>query len=198
MNAFFLALAVMLAQADTTPEPGAGGVARPQWIALAKESGLPLHWEAIESELWATPEEARTDVLVRAAGRAQAFAAEVAPRIRTNWIVPGWLVEGHLLREPVYVEEVDWTYGPMYRAHVLLELSPEKRELLLSKWHETVIHRRLGQVGGALGFILVCVATLLAYLRLDDATRGYYSGWLLAGATAVVAGSAAVLYSWVA
>jgi hypothetical protein len=137
------------------------------------------------------------NALEEAADRAAKFAAESEPKLRGRWPVPVWFVRDHLLREPIFVEEVDWTYGPMYKAHILLDLSPDKRELILSHWNATVVEKRIGQIGGGIGFLLVCAATMLSYLRLDDATRGYYSRWLATGAVAVVTASAVFLYNWV-
>jgi hypothetical protein len=194
MNRFCIVLAVIVAVAGATPAPEDRPSVRPAWIELARVSNLPLRCEAIESGLWATPDEARSDVLDNAAVRAARFAAEAAPRLRGSWPVPTWFVQDYMLREPIYIEEVDWTYGPMYKAHVLLDLAPEKREMILSHWHSTLVQKRIGQIGGGLAFLLVCVATLLSYLRLDDATRGYYSRWLATGALAVVAACAAALY----
>jgi hypothetical protein len=85
----------------------------------------------------------------------------------------------------------------MHVAYVYLDLSPEKRDLLLGRWREELMRRRVNQIGSGLGFVLVCLVTLVTYLRLDDATRGYYSRWLATGAAAVVAGSAAALYTWI-
>ncbi len=196
MNVISFALLAILTHTTLLVAPGDDSV-RPEWVELSKHSNLPLHCETIQSELWATRDEARSDAFNQAVARAQDFAADVAPRIKNTWQVPAWLVHDHLLREPIYVEEVDWTYGPMYRAHLLLELSPEKRGVLLANWHQFVVRRRMGQIGGGVGFLLVCLATMLAYLRLDDATRGYYSRWLFTGAAAVVASSAAALYTWI-
>jgi hypothetical protein len=54
------------------------------------------------------------------------------------------------------------------------------------------VARRLGLLGGGLGFVLACLATVSGYIRADEATKGYYTNWLrLASATGV--GAAGVL-----
>jgi hypothetical protein len=198
MTRFCIALVAIAAFAGAMPAADDRSPNPPAWIELARESNLPLHTEAIESELWATPDEARMNALEDAAARTARFAAEAAPQLRRQWSVPTWFVQDFMLKEPIYVEEIDWHYGPMYKAHALLDLTPEKRELVLSYWNSTLMQKRIGQIGCGLGFLLVCVATLLGYLRLDDVTRGYYSRWLATGALAVVIASAAALYQWVA
>lgn len=196
MNAICIALAFLLTPATAPTAVGKDDLSRPEWIELAKENT-----EMIESTPWATAAEARQEVIELAAKRALKFAAEAAPKLNKAWQVPTWLVEDHMLREPIYVEEVEWKFGatlePMHKAYLLLDLSPPKRDLLLGKWREVLMRRRVTQIGSGLGFVLVCLATLATYLRLDDATKGYYSRWLAAGSVAVVAGSAAALYTWI-
>ena len=50
-----------------------------------------------------------------------------------------------------------------------------------------VVARRLVTLGGSLGFVLVCLASLAGYIRADEATKGYYTHWLRAIAAAGVA-----------
>jgi hypothetical protein len=187
-------------QAPERAEDTSSDSARPAWVELTADK-LPLHTDVVKSMPYATPEAARAQVLEKAAVRALDFAAEPAPKLKQHWQVPPWFVSDHMLREPIYVEEVDWDFGetlaPMYVAHAYLDLSPEKRELLLGKWRDELTKRRVNQIGGGLGFVLVCLVTLVTFLRLDDATRGYYSRLLATGAVAVVAGSAAALYTWI-
>ena len=193
----FILIMTALVTGVQAPAADDATVARPEWLELAKQNKLPLHADVVASELWATRDEARDDVLEKASVRALEFAADSVPKLRNKWQVPTWLVRDRLLREPIFVEEVDWTYGTMYRAHALLDLSPQKREALLSAWHEVVLRERLAQIGGGLAFVFISLVTLFGYLRLDDATRGYYTRWLFTGAAALVAGSAAVLYTWI-
>ena len=200
MNAICISLALVLTQASAPAEDTKSDAARPSWVKLSKEE-LPLHTDVIKTTPYATADEARAQALEEAAIRALNFAAEAAPKLNQVWQVPSWFVADHMLREPIYVEEVEWDFGatlaPMHVAYVYLDLSPEKRELLLGKWREERMQRRVNQIGGGLGFVLVCLVTLVTYLRLDDATRGYYSRWLGTGAAAIVAGSAAALYTWI-
>jgi hypothetical protein len=196
MVTLILTMAAVLSgcQAPAANDPIA--TPRPEWLELAKQQRLPLHAEAISGKLWATRDEARDDVIEMAAARTLEFAAESVPRIKHRWQVPAHLVRDHFLSEPIFIEEVEWTYGPMYRAHALIDLAPEKRDLLLAQWHEVVLRERLEQIAGGLAFVFVCLITLFGYLRLDEATRGYYTRWLFAGASTLVAGSAAALYTW--
>ena len=201
MNAICLVLASVLSQAPGPEAADNAALSRPAWIELSDQNKLPLHTDVIKTTPWATVEDARTEALEMAAVRALDFAAESAPKLKSSWRVPTWLVADQMLREPIFVEEVDWDFGatlaPMHRAYAYLDLSPDKRDLLLGAWRQELMHRRMNQIGGGLGFVVLCLLTLVTYLRLDDATRGYYSRWLGTGAVAVVAGSAAALYTWI-
>ncbi len=197
MSALYLALAVMLSQpAETLAHEGASDQAardsRPDWVERQSWSEPPVRFRVVTGELWATPEEAIEDALDRAVPIVQGLADESDARQPRAWRVPPRLVSDHLVRKE-YLEKVDWTYGPMYRAHLLLELSPETRRIVLAEWCQAMAHQRLSQLGAGLAFVLVCLTSLLGYLRVDEATRGYYTPWLLTGAVAVVGSSAAIL-----
>jgi hypothetical protein len=193
---------MVFSQSPAPPTADNVASSRPEWIELSEQNKLPLHADVIKSTPWATDEEARNEALEMAAVRALDFAAESAPKLKHSWRVPTWLVADQMLREPIWVEEVDWDFGatlaPMHQAYVYLDLSPDKRDLLLGTWRQELMHRRMHQIGGGLGFVVVCLITLVTYLRLDDASRGYYSRWLGTAAAATVAGSAAALYTWIA
>jgi hypothetical protein len=190
-------LCLMLALLMSADDPAAAADKRPEWATRESWSEPPVRYRVVASELWATPEEALDDALDRAAPIVRDFAAQADRRIKAAWQVPPRVLHDRIVTEE-FLEKVDWTYGPMYRAHLLLELSPAKRDVLLGEWRQVKLQQRVGQLGAGLGFVLVCLAALLGYLRLDEATRGYYTGWLRAGLVALVAGSAAVLYTWVA
>lgn len=197
MNAFVVTIAAVLAQASDGA--AAEFAARPAWVERGDWSEPPVVYRVVTSERWATREEARRDALERAGDVAREFAAQVDSRLGASWQVPLWLVQDRLIREE-FTEEVDWSYSslaPMYQSHLLVELSPAKRELMLDQWQHSVTQARVRQLGAGFGFVLVCLMTLLGYLRLDDATRGYYTGWLRTAAFGVVAATAAALYTWV-
>ena len=201
MNVICFVVALVISQAPAHTAADDAASSRPAWIELSEQNKLPLHTDVIKSTPWATVEEARTEALEMAAVRALDFAAESAPKLKNSWKVPTWLVADQMLREPIFVEEFDWdfsaTLAPMHRAYAYLDLSPDKRDLLLGTWRQELMHRRMNQIGGGLGFVVICLITLVTYLRLDDATRGYYSRWLGTAAAAAVAGSAAALYTWI-
>ena len=197
MNAICLALGWLICHA------GQLGGSPPDWIGREAWSEPPIRFRVVSSERWATPQEAQRDALDRAAQLARDYAAQGDSRIDDRWEPSKILVHDELVTQD-YLEKIAWDYGPMYRAHLLLELSPENRAMLLADWEghwerrqQEVANRRLIWMGAGLAFVIVCLATLFGYFRLDEATRGYYTPWLLTGASAVVTGTAAILYTLV-
>jgi hypothetical protein len=195
MKLLHLAIVAVFVLATRGYAAKAESPAVPEWVRRDSWSEPPIRFRTVSSDLWATREEASHDGLARATRIARDFAAEANPRLRTGAPIESDVVHDHFVRDE-FVEKVDWDYGPMYRAHLLLVLSPENRTVLLSRLHAAVLHRRLSQLGAGLAFVFLCLVTLLGYLRLDDLTRGYYTSWLLTGAITVVAGAGFALYSW--
>ena len=53
-------------------------------------------------------------------------------------------------------------------------------------------------LGGALGFVLICLAAVSGYIRADEATKGYYTNRLRMLAAAGVGAAGVILYKMVA
>lgn len=82
----------------------------------------------------------------------------------------------------------------MKEYYARLKFSEPARQEIRRRYNEAVVQQRLGYAGSMAGFLLLVLATLFGYLRLDTATRGYYSGRLkLAAAATILAGSAATV-----
>lgn len=142
---------------------------------------------------YATPPESVDDALRQAAEEARQYLQQAAPR-PVRWEVPVSYVQDHLVRDQ-FVTEVNWEAEgvdsppfaePMFQTHLLLELTPKQRDALLGMWQEDVLVERIRWLAAGSAFVLVLLATLAGYLRLDEATRGYYSGRLKLAAVAVV------------
>jgi hypothetical protein len=69
-----------------------------------------------------------------------------------------------------------------------LEFGPEVRRDLALMWDQEVAQRRLWQIGGLGGLVMAVLASALGYLRLDTATKGYYTRTLRWGAATVILG----------
>ncbi len=80
----------------------------------------------------------------------------------------------------------------MQVVHLKLEFEPTQRDELLARWQAVESERRLGKVGMIGTSLLVLLAGFYSALRIDTATKGYYSKRLLLGATLVTIAVAAV------
>lgn len=141
----------------------------------------------IEGELSATVERAEQSAFEKLG---DAVSAWVAPEVPTTWKVPTATLKA--LVGNVEVTEVRKDYGTLYKAILRCDLSPSRRTEIVRTYESQVVARRLGVLGVILGFVLACLAALAAYIRADEATKGYYTNRLRLVAAAGV-GAAGVL-----
>lgn len=78
----------------------------------------------------------------------------------------------------VYHETIIVSIGPMEQVHALLKFDDKFRAELDRRWTDLRMTARLGQLGLGIGGVLGLLATVCSYFRLDNATRGYYTGRL--------------------
>jgi hypothetical protein len=116
----------------------------------------------------------------------------LAPDVPTQWKPPSHLITRMIRRTEVHPIVKD--YGTVYEAIVQADFSSPSRALLVGAHQRQVVGRRLVVLGGSLGFVLACLGSLAGYIRADEATKGYYTGWLRAIATAGVGAAGVVLY----
>lgn len=74
----------------------------------------------------------------------------------------------------------------LYECHVLLAFNERARNELAEQWRDQQIQARLGYVGLSAASVLALLATFFGYLKIDTATRGYYSGRLKLAAGVVI------------
>jgi hypothetical protein len=90
----------------------------------------------------------------------------------------------------------------MHQSHVLLEFGPEFRKELESSWVGKIAESRLLQMSLVAGGAILLLGSVFGYFRLDNATRGYYTGRLqfmtAAAILAIVAlgAAAAFRFTW--
>ena len=107
---------------------------------------------------------------------------------------------GLLKPENIYREEISLSVGPMHQVHALLEFDPDFRQKITNQWHDLTAYYRLLQTGLVAGGALLFLGTVFSYFRLDNATRGYYTGrlqFMTAAAILAIVGSGAVLARWI-
>jgi hypothetical protein len=184
--------------APESPEIPAG---RPEWVgrnvmvgsqhSLAVSSGLYTSEAQADREL-ANVIKVKTDEYI-----AEQLGSSLAPQlIRYD----ATTISRELIHLPVYHEEISASVGPMHQAHALIEFGPEFRQTIVNKWTDLTAYYRLLQTGLVAGGALLFLGTIFSYFRLDNATRGYYTGrlqFLTAAAILAIVGSGAVLAKWI-
>jgi hypothetical protein len=93
-----------------------------------------------------------------------------------------------------YEERPEFSVGPMYQAHALLEFDESFRSKAEKEWKEALTLSRLLKTGLGAGAMLVLLSVVLGYFKADNATRGYYTRRLRFGAATVILALAAAVY----
>ncbi|MFV2069595.1 MAG: hypothetical protein ACC645_21735 [Pirellulales bacterium] len=65
--------------------------------------------------------------------------------------------------------------GRMRRIHLLMEFDGDVRADIKDRWREAELAGRLSTVGGGVALLIGCIAVVFGYLKLDTATKGYYT-----------------------
>ncbi len=124
------------------------------------------------------------------------LAKEVQQRIEQ--LVPDSQVSGpdafgigvdYVLRElcnGAWTETSEASFGEMKQVHVLMEFGAAQDKLLRTAYRNYQRQGRVAQVGGIAGLILGGLATLFGLLKIDTATKGYYSKRLFFGVPAAI------------
>jgi hypothetical protein len=74
-----------------------------------------------------------------------------------------------------------------WETHVLLKFDAANRQLVEQTWRRSVVDKNLRYAGASAGLLLALLGTVFGYLKVDTATRGYYSVRLKLATGAVVA-----------
>src|SRR5205085_5286398 len=102
--------------------------------------------------------------------------------------------------ENKYHDVARYSVGWMHENFALLEFGPEFRNELDRRWTQVRATSRLAQTGLVSGAGLLLLGSIFGYFRLDNATRGYYTGrlqFMTAAAILAIVGAGAVLAQWI-
>ena len=120
------------------------------------------------------------------------IAQRVRDQVPSSWKVPARLLEA--LVQETRIKTVEHEYGPFYEATLVVDFSPRRRAKIVGAYEHEQVLKRLTELGGGLGFLLVCLASLSGYIKADEATKGYYTNKLRLAAAAGVGASGVLLY----
>jgi hypothetical protein len=90
--------------------------------------------------------------------------------------------------------------GEMHEHFALLEFGPEFRKEIDGKWRQVKATSRVFQTGLVSTGVLMLLASVFGYFRLDNATRGYYSGrlqFMTAAAVLAVVGAGVIVAQYI-
>ena len=118
------------------------------------------------------------------------------PDVPTSWTPPSKLLDTMVLE--TRVKPVVKDYGILYEAKFTIDTSPRRRAQLVEVYNRELVERRLFSLGGALAFVLICLAAVSGYIRADEATKGYYTNRLRILAAAGVGAAGVLIYQMVA
>jgi hypothetical protein len=181
--------AVVEAEDSTPPAPPAP---RPKW--LDEPTGLVngVYYRTVVAGPYAT----------RAACE-EAMPAELNAAVDQfvdSYLGPGASQIVHLplsyIKDEIAKQEYEETYsasfGPMKNLHRQLAFDRKVCEVLKQRYHNALAEVRMKEFAIGAGGVLLLLGTMFSYLKLDTATRGYYTGRLrLATALAILGGGAA-------
>ncbi|HMC11474.1 MAG TPA: hypothetical protein VKH44_09300 [Pirellulaceae bacterium] len=183
---------------------------RPEWVGSEPSTRGKLHTVAVSSGPYATNKQsikALDAAIVKATNdyMADQLGSERAPQLlRAAWpsdysarAIKKRFITGE---KNNYHDVARYSVGWMHENFALLEFDPKFRNELDSRWARVRATSRLAQTGLFSGAALLLVTSVFGYFRLDNATRGYYTGrlqFMTAAAILAVVGAGAVLAQWI-
>jgi hypothetical protein len=163
---------------DGPKGPHASPQTHPVWVLEAKK---PLsRTDAVEA------------VLVAAQQQVGDYLRSQDPPV--DWTPPLRYVQERLIKKP-WEEWTEKFVDPgdprpeehdFYHVRVEVEVTPEDRADMLRLARQELVQHRLAQLGKVFLALVVLLATVAGYLRLEEKTKGFYTGWLRLAALAVL------------
>jgi hypothetical protein len=179
---------------------------RPEWVGSEPDYSGKVHTVPVASGPYALAKQAERALdgaLVKATNRyiAEQLDSELAPRLLHYDVrrVKDKKSRHRIVKE-TYHDVARYSIGPMHENFALLEFGPEFREELTHRWDKVRATSRLVQTGFFAGAALLLVGSVFGYFRLDNATRGYYTGrlqFMTAAAILTIVGAGVLLARWI-
>jgi hypothetical protein len=178
---------------------------RPQWVIDGKPKLVgDVYSIPVSSEPRALPrlaKQALDEALVKATNQfiADQLGSELAPALVCNYNAES--VKREFVKpENFYDEVITVSIGDMHQSHALLEFPPAFRARIQTSWAEVRAASRLTQMGLFAGAALLLLGSVFGYFRLDNATRGYYTGrlqFMTAAAILAIVGAGIFVARWI-
>jgi len=176
---------------------------RPEWIDAEPDFSSAIHTIPVASGPYVHEGESR-----RALDRALVKATKeyIAEQLGSELAAQLIQYDAKTIKRKVvkadnlYHDVATYSVGPMNEYFALLEFGPEFRNELDRRWSHVRATSRLSQVGLFGGAGLLFLTSIFGYFRMDNATRGYYTGrlqFMTAAAILAIVGVGAILAQWI-
>ena len=173
--------------APAPPAPPAPAVAAPP----AADS--PSVEQTVTGQLSATVERAVADARHQLSDRITHW---LDPEVPGSWSPPVRLVDAMIMGEPS-IKQIQKDYGELFEATLTVDTSSARRNALIEVYNRQLVEQRMASLGGALAFVLICLAAVSGYVRADEATKGYYTNRLRLLSAAGVGAAGVIIYHMV-
>jgi hypothetical protein len=169
----------------------------PATAVKTPNSNQPLFTANVTGKYMISQVEAQQDALRAAKLEVQSYLQAQSPPI--NWEPPLDYVQGRLIKNSLQKEEKDFEINgetvPFCRYKLQVEINAEDQAYIQAKAREERMERRMLGLGKLLAGLVLAFAAVAGFLRLDDRTKGFYTGWLKLGVIALAA-AVAGLFLW--
>src|SRR6266481_4895732 len=154
---------------------------RPKWVGAEPNLRGKIHTIPVSSGPYALDPQSRRaldEAIVKATNDyiAEQLGSELAPKLLG--LDARKIKEKYIKPENTYHDVARYSVGWMHENFALLEFGPEFRNDLDRRWTQVRATSRLAQTGLLSGGVLLLLGSIFGYFRLDNATRGYYTGRL--------------------
>jgi hypothetical protein len=182
------------ADASTPPAPQ---TPRPKW--LDEPTGLVNGVYIKNIVVGPYPTRAACDEALPAelnAAVAQFIESYLGPGANYFVQLPSSYVHDQIMKRQ-FEETFSASFGPMKNLHVQLEFDHKVCMELQRRNHEARSELRMKEVALGAGSVLLLLGIVFSYLKLDTATRGYYTGRLRVATALAILGAGAAAFSMV-
>jgi len=181
--------AVVEAEDSTPPAPPP---ARPKWLDGPTGLVNGVYYKNVVAGHYATTAECEEALPAELNAAVDQFIDSYLPVGASKLVhLPSGYVHDEIVKAQ-YEETYDASFGPMKNLHVQLAFDRKVRTDLKRRYHTELAEIRMREVAIGAGSVLLLLGAMFSYLKLDTATRGYYTGRLrLATVLAILGGGAA-------
>jgi hypothetical protein len=163
--------------------------------AAATPAWSPLFWEAAVHGVGVTLEDAKRNALKNAALELTDFLQEQTPPI--EWVPSPEFVWRQL--------KLDWSEDKVradpdlveiHEVELKVEATGKDRDQILQHARHFRVEQRMVWLGWILGGMVLVLAGIAGYIRVDEWSKGYYAAWLRIAAVSFLAAVASGVWLW--